>query len=553
MTNELDVSRQAHGGELATTAAAAQARAAIEAAYVVAQRRRRNIGDARAMILEACKRPNFAESARYNKPVAGHEVVGPSIRFAETALAAWGNIQVDTRVVFEDDERRIIHISTLDLETNICYGQDVNLLKVVERRKLHPGQAALSERINSSGQQVFLVEATEDELANKSASAQSKVIRNCGLRLIPRDIIDEAMNTCEVTLKGSAGDPAERLKKLSDAFGGLGIRPSEVEKYLGHALSQVNKSELSDLRVVYETIRDGESKWSDYLAEKDGLEVADTQPTRRQKIAKRVRDAAQHALGANTDTTPASSAPAPVPVPAPAPASGPDYAHSAEDLADAADAKGVAAPPSPGEPPPGEDGLEAVDLETGEIQTPAPACPPEKPRRRGRPRKTEQAGLPFVDQPDDLGTPETPAEPPATEPEQPPDATDADGNTNDNPDDSEIETPPAAAPAPTPPSAAAKPAAKPAAAPTSSRLKARDMLTRMTSALGSDTPEILQEKLTELVTAVNAVQDGGLADIVQKWTKGIAVNMLGPTMLRKIITEAVPVAKEILLPKESKP
>ena len=50
--------------------------------------------------------------------------------------------------------------------------------------------------------------------------------------------------------------------------------PADLEKHLGHPLGQTSPAELQDLRSIYQTIKDGEAKWSDYIAS-PGEESAD--------------------------------------------------------------------------------------------------------------------------------------------------------------------------------------------------------------------------------------------------------------------------------------
>ena len=62
---------KARSGELAASASAAQAKAEIEAAYVIALQRPRSEANARDKILAACRRPAFAKNAWYAKPCGG--------------------------------------------------------------------------------------------------------------------------------------------------------------------------------------------------------------------------------------------------------------------------------------------------------------------------------------------------------------------------------------------------------------------------------------------------------------------------------------------------
>lgn len=266
--HQLGIVKHTQSGEMATSAMAAKSKALVEARYIIAYSRPRNIDQARIDLLAACKRKAFAESARYRKPVGGQNTVdGFSIRFAEEAIKAMKNISVDSSTIYEDSERRTVQISVTDLESNLTYGKEVTVNKTVERRNLKAGQQVLSQRLNSTGQMVYLVEASEDEIANKIASAESKIIRNCGLRLVPSDILEEAEQAIEETLAGSGIDVKASVKKVTDAFATIGVNPTELEKYIKHSLSTVSPKEISDLRAVYSAIKDGEASWADYIGE----------------------------------------------------------------------------------------------------------------------------------------------------------------------------------------------------------------------------------------------------------------------------------------------
>lgn len=263
----LGISKIDRRGEMAATAMASKAKALVEARFTVAMHRPRNLMQARSDILDACRRPRFAEAALYAKPVAGKKMIGPSIRFAETAIQCMRNIVVDTTTVHEDEESRTINIAVTDLENNLSYGKDVTISKTVERRQLKEGQQPISKRLNTYGDMVFLVAATDDEIQNKIAAQESKVIRNCGLRLIPQDIIEEATEVIyDTRAKGAkAQDPATAVKKIVDAFQTLNISVMELEKYLEHSLATASPKEIEELRDIYTTVKEGEATWASYF------------------------------------------------------------------------------------------------------------------------------------------------------------------------------------------------------------------------------------------------------------------------------------------------
>lgn len=248
--------------ETASTAVAAQARAAVESRYVMAYKRPRDWDGVRVALLKECSRPGFAASARYHKPI-GKGVEGPSIRFAEAALRCMGNVLAEVTVIYDDDRKRIVRVSVTELEGNLSFPTEIVVEKTVERKQLKQGQQALGSRTNSYGDRVYLVAATEDDLLNKQAALVSKALRQNGLRLLPGDIQEECMDrVIEVLKNADAADPDAAKKKMADAFAALGVQPAQLREYLGHELGQCSPAELGDLRALWVAIRDGETTWS---------------------------------------------------------------------------------------------------------------------------------------------------------------------------------------------------------------------------------------------------------------------------------------------------
>lgn len=251
--------------ELATAAVAAQAKAMVEARYIVALQRPRDYDDVRVKLLAACKRPRFAEAARYIKPV-GKGIEGPSIRLAEEAARCMTNIDVQIPTIYDDERRRVIRVSATDLEANITYDKDVTVEKTIERNQVREGQQLIGQRVGSRGQTVYVVLASDDEILNKENALTSKALRACLLRLVPGDILEEAMDQVYATLKDrNAKDPAAERKRLVDAFAALNIMPDRLKEYLGHDLDVTTPAELLDLRGVYTAMKDGEATWTEVM------------------------------------------------------------------------------------------------------------------------------------------------------------------------------------------------------------------------------------------------------------------------------------------------
>ena len=261
----LEVARTA---ETSGTAAAEHARAMIQAKFTVALARPRNIDHVRVRLLQHCGRPRFAEAARYSVPRGGRAITGWSIRFAEAALRELGNIHTAASVVYDDQEKRLVRVEVTDLESNTSYDMQVMVAKTIERKTVKQGEVAISERLNSSREVVYLVAAREDELTMKQAAIVSKALRTCGLRLVPSDILDECLEAVH-RVDGEA--PIEAMRKsICDGFAKLGIMPDDLEKYLGAKLSTVTKAQLVELRGTWYALRDGVTTWASVLEERNG-------------------------------------------------------------------------------------------------------------------------------------------------------------------------------------------------------------------------------------------------------------------------------------------
>lgn len=255
-------------GETAATAVAAREKAAVEARFLVALHRPRNPDDARQRVLARCRSPRFASTAEYAKPVGGGKrATGASIRLAEELGRQWGNIDVQTPVVFDDDERRIIRVTATDLETNYSQSVDVMLEKTVERKSPRPGDEVLSSRQNSTGQTTYRIRADEDAFLVKQNANVAKARRQVILGVIPGDLVEEALEVAADTRRSEVRtDPAAARKRIADAFFSVGVMPKQLCDLLGkESLEAVTEAEIELLRSVFAAMKEGEATWTDVM------------------------------------------------------------------------------------------------------------------------------------------------------------------------------------------------------------------------------------------------------------------------------------------------
>ena len=261
-------------GDLQTTGAEARAAAEVQAGYVMARRFPRDEDDCRRLLQKESARPGVAETALYSRPVGRKDgkplfATGFSIRFAEVAARIWGNMVISSRATFEDTFKTILTTKAVDLQTNFSVEVDTVIPKTIERKDSR-GRVVRGQRLNSFNEPVFVVDSSEDEHLLRFRAERSKAWRDCALRLIPRDLLDECRALVEATVQNeNAKDPDAARKRIFDRFGSLGILPSQVKEYLGKPVETLTSADLQELGVLYNGLKDGDFSWSDVIQMKD--------------------------------------------------------------------------------------------------------------------------------------------------------------------------------------------------------------------------------------------------------------------------------------------
>lgn len=250
--------------ETAATAVATQAQAMIAARYSLAMKNPRDLDKVRQDMMKECRRPRFAQVARYHKPI-GDGIDGPSIRFTEMGIRCMRNIETSTFTILDDEDKRIVRVCVNDIEANVPYSQDVTITKTVERRN-NKGHTVVGERMNSKGYKVYIVKATDDDILNKQNALISKAVRTLGQRLIPGDITDECMDIVDEIVRNKIKeDPDTEKREIFDSFESIGISVDQVKQYLETDASNLSPKELVTLRSLYNAIKEGETTWKEVM------------------------------------------------------------------------------------------------------------------------------------------------------------------------------------------------------------------------------------------------------------------------------------------------
>ncbi|MDE6020004.1 MAG: hypothetical protein K2H01_03260 [Ruminococcus sp.] len=215
---------------------------------VIAKRFPRDEFAAFEKLMKACSRQSLAEKAIYSYPRSGNNITGPSIRLAEEAARCWGNVDFGVKELSQKEGESEMMAYCWDMETNVMSSQQFVVHHVMDTKK---GVKKLTE---------------QRDIYENSANMAGRRLRARILAILPPDLIEAALAKCRETLAGSSDIPLEdRIRKMIAAFEKISVRRETLEKRMGHDISKMTIEELVEHLTIYNSIKDGSSKISDWF------------------------------------------------------------------------------------------------------------------------------------------------------------------------------------------------------------------------------------------------------------------------------------------------
>lgn len=221
----------------------------VQAAVFMAKRFPRDENFALARINQSCQRRGLAEKAIYTYPKGGQNVTGPSIRLAEAIAQAWGNIQSGVVELEQNSGVSTCMSYCWDIETNT---RDVKIFTVS-----HTIQTKKGAKVLTDPREIY------EHVANQGARRK----RACILAVIPKDVVDYAVDACQKTLASGYKEPLiDRLRKMVNVFqSDFSVPLESIEKYVGYKLDSFTEMDMVTLRGVYTALKEGTAKREDYF------------------------------------------------------------------------------------------------------------------------------------------------------------------------------------------------------------------------------------------------------------------------------------------------
>ena len=221
--------------------------AEVQGAIISAKRFPRDVLAAIDRIKVACQRPTLAAQALYSYGKGGSDVTGPSIRLMEAVAQNYGNISCGVVELSRANGTSECMAYAWDLETNF---RDEKKFQVKHWRDTKKGGYVLTE---------------ERDIYELIANMGSRRKRACLMAVIPGDVVEDAANQCDETLRAKVQITPEKIKSMIEAFAVHNVSSEQLEKRIQRKLESIQPAQMVSLGKILNSLKDGMSKPADWF------------------------------------------------------------------------------------------------------------------------------------------------------------------------------------------------------------------------------------------------------------------------------------------------
>lgn len=272
---------------MAPGAVAALAKSEVEAQLDAAHRHQRSISRfLKESLTLVSKNKDVAAACIYTLPRDGKKIAGPSVRLAEIAASAYGNLHVAARVVEVTDTEVVAQGAAWDLEKN--------LRVTTETRR----------RITGKTGRRF----SDDMVIVTGNAAASIALRNAIFRVIPKAYIDEVYKTAVRVAAGSAQQLDKTRADWIKYLGDKGVAKERVLAALGRkGVEEIGLEDMEILIGLVNRLRSGDATAEEVFPHVTAAPVPGATAPEGQRMSLKGKDAKPAAEKAKAEERPATT------------------------------------------------------------------------------------------------------------------------------------------------------------------------------------------------------------------------------------------------------
>lgn len=240
-SNVVEANSQIGSNQVSTSVQGAKALAEVQGKIIMAKQFPRDMTLVLNRVKASCERPSLAKVAEYQYVKGGTTVRGASIKLLEAVAQCYGNVQTNWKELSRDtiNHKSLCIAEAWDLENNVCESLEFEV----------------SHFRDKGGTRTLVT--SERDIYELIASQAVRRQRKCLEFVIPRDIIDEARETCNTTLTKGIDIQAELNKVITFFNETYKVTVKQLETYFGMGRQGFNTQTYLSLRKLFQAFQDG--------------------------------------------------------------------------------------------------------------------------------------------------------------------------------------------------------------------------------------------------------------------------------------------------------
>lgn len=184
-----------------------------------------------------------AAACFYSLPRGGKNIQGPSVRLAEIAVTAFGNLRVGCRVMATVTQGDHPHV----IVQAVCMDMQKNVAVTIEKRRRIIGKKSAGGAIS------------DDDINLAVNSCTAIAYRDCVFKIVPLSLIKPVYEQCKKVAVGDAKSLVDRRGKCLETFAKLGVSQERVLARLEKKkVEEITLDDIETLIGIHTTLKEGE-------------------------------------------------------------------------------------------------------------------------------------------------------------------------------------------------------------------------------------------------------------------------------------------------------
>lgn len=239
--------------------------AKVQAQCVLAYQNPRNVLNVENKINAMCESVYLAKEAEYEYTRGGQRITGPTVKLMSTLAQCYGNITSGWQEIARTKDKSKVIAWAWDIENNYKYDLQ---FEVPLYREAKGGRTLLT---------------SDRDIYEHVANFAARRVRKCIESVIPRYLVDMALEKCHTTLESKVDIKAELKKAVNWLKTYYNVELVQLEEKLGMKYDAFGNVQYASIQKWCNALRDGTAKKEDLFPSKETKNNTPAEVSEQQK------------------------------------------------------------------------------------------------------------------------------------------------------------------------------------------------------------------------------------------------------------------------------